>query len=258
MGLLRTAPCPLGAKPLHAERITAMRGLSSEWDLAPEESQLCNTNCWGDSAVTTWDWGTGRLCSKSAHGSITGKSDEGTRTAPASSRSACSKYHQGTLPFLVGGSFSVWKILFKASQAFKRKKKLKSQTGSLNYKGFVWKLPDLPPDCDQGCAKSLVYVTLATVLNAAKKTGSKMQRQNWDHWLALTIACTADHLRALAGRKGSQWYPAELLRTNPFACHILHLRKSLRVTTTRKQHMRGNNCENWSFMLLALKLTSSK
>lgn len=203
MGLLWTAPCPLGAKPLHAERITAMRGLSSEWDLAPEESQLCNTNCWGDSAVTTWDWGTGRLCSKSAHGSITGKSDEGTRTAPASSRSACSKYHQGTLPFPVGGSFSVWRIFFKASQAFKRKKKLKSQTGSLNYKGFVWKLPDLPPDCDQGCAKSLLYVTLATVLNSAKKTGSKMQRQNWDHWLALTIACTADHLRALAVRKGS-------------------------------------------------------
>lgn len=51
-----------------------------------------SSNCLGDSVVVTWNWWTtGRLCSKSTQGGSTfAKPDEGTRAAPASSRSACS------------------------------------------------------------------------------------------------------------------------------------------------------------------------
>lgn len=124
-----------------------------------------STSCLVDSVVVTWNWGkTGKHACKSCC-----RNKKSTCLSQACWQQVPSGDFASTSRRL---TFSLKNKKRSASQAFKRKK-FKSQTGSLNYKGFVWKLPDLSLLCDQGYAKGLLCVTLATVLSSAKQPGQR-------------------------------------------------------------------------------------
>lgn len=124
-----------------------------------------STSCLVDSVVVTWNWGkTGKHACKSCC-----RNKKSTCLSQACWQQVPSGDFASTSRRL---TFSLKNKKRSASQAFKRKK-FKSQTGSLNYKGFVWKLPDLSLLCDQGYAKGLPCVTLATVLSSAKQPGQR-------------------------------------------------------------------------------------